>query len=703
MTPIKTTSPLCKRVVLSLCTASTLFLWVPLYVVYLSINDINFNIFDFFVSSSLITLGASIAFFTCASLLCLLRLNWLASLLLYGLLCWASLAGYLLPLVEQAGMVSPQDLVTHSRNLNLVAGGSLLLVLLTFTRLKAATQVFLLILTLTTVGSALPTLWSASASFSRFTALSSSDNVLVLSFDGLASTVAKQVLEEDPELKQQLKDFIFYDNAIATAPATWASIRSEVFGNFNFREDNSASTSPQPMTARANSIDREQAIDSDIVTYGAYSSFNSEPADRITPLTLGSTSFAERSVTALDLYPYIAARIGTALTAKVMDDQIKALVPLESLNAKTRRSLEHKGQGWDALPTLHSDDLMMFMENLHVAGNRRNVRYLHLLHTHFPVDFDEHCTYRSNDLEWLNANQNYRGLLNETHCALRQTAQVIAKLKAIGAYDNTVLVVKSDHGVPVPYMEASPDNYRVNHHPLWGYNRYRPLMMIKARSRENPTLTYDSRLVSLGDLARTLCPPASGQQLCDAVPGLDLLHPDAPGNAAQGRIFIDVVQDEHSDFTPRTHMTIEVARSPDFTAALQATGKVTLTNEASLFAQRKADLARIKAALEAYHQAHGAYPISLEFRGLQSADGKDPAVGVAGLAPAFIDNLPVDPGRSDESHSEYLYASNGSDYKVLAHGPTQSCVYAKEQNPELLDPVRDCWGFGYWTDGARNW
>lgn len=689
---------LCKRAALSLCTASTLFLWVPLYVVYLSINDINFNIFDFFVSSSLITVAASILFFAGASLLALLRLNWLGTLGLYGILCWAGLAGYMLPLVQQAGMVSPENLATDSHNLLLVAGGALLLTLLTLTRLKAATQVFLLILTLTTVGAALPTLFTSGASLERFTGLSSTDNVLVLSFDGLAGNVAKQVLEEDPALKEQLKDFIFYDNAIAAAPATWASIRSELYGNLNFREFKDADGNVLPIPpGHGNSLRREQASGADVVTYGAYSAFNDKPADRIIPLTFGGGTFTERSTTALELYPYVAARIGTALAAQFLDERVKALLAVESLGPKSRRLLEHQGAKWDALNSLHSDDLLTFMDKLHLKGTQRSVRYLHLLHTHFPVDLDENCSYRSYDGQWFAANQNHQGVLNETRCALRQTALLIGKLKALGIYDKTLFVVKSDHGVPVSYANAAPDDYKVNGHQLWGYNRYRPLLMIKTQGRERDALTYDGMLASLSDLARTLCLQAAGKPACDTYAGMDLLDSRVPG------IFIDVVRDENSNFNPDTHITVEVPRITDFPAALRSTGAVKLSNELDVFHQRKSDLEAIKAALEAYYQANGKYPVSERFDGLHSIHGKDTAEWIAGLAPDFIPSLPLDPAHSTESMPQYIYVSDGRDYKVLAHGQTQSCVYAKNLDPELVDPVRDCWGFGYWTPAARSW
>ncbi|HEY1027959.1 MAG TPA: sulfatase-like hydrolase/transferase [Pseudomonas sp.] len=696
MSDRKNIQPLRQRAVLSLCTASTVFLWVPLYVVYLSINDINFNLFDFFASSLLVTLAASLVLFAGASLLSSLRLNWLGSFALYFILFWCGLAGYMLPLVQQAGMVSPEDLATNSQNLALVASASLALALLTFTRLKSATQIFLAILTVTTLGSALPSLFSSNASLDRFSALSTQDNVLVLSFDGLAGSAAKQVLEEDPELKEQLKDFIFFDNAVSTAPATWTSIRSELYGNFNFREIKGDNGKPMLIPKNlTNSLQRERAAGADVVTYGAYSVFNEEKADQVTPLALGGGTFSERASTALDLYPYVAARVGTAVVAGITIEQINTLLSMGAVTPKSRRVLEHRGVDWDALNTLQNDDLLTFIDNLHLANGQRRVRYLHLLHTHFPVDLDENCTYRSADKKWFDDNQNNQGILNETHCALRQTARLIGKLKELGIYDKSLLVVKSDHGVPVSYMDHSPDNYMVNNHPTWGYNRYRPLLMIKTRSHQSETLTYNGMLASLSDLAKTLCLQTSGKQFCEAFSGVDILENSVPG------LFIDFVKNERSGFTPDTHITVEVPRLTNFQAALRSTGKVNLATP--MDAQRKSDLERINAALAAYYKVHRSYPVSQSFDGLHSKWGKDTAQWISGLAPKFIPSLPLDPANSDASIPQYIYLSDGKDYKVLAHGDPQSCVYARSVNPELVDPVRNCWAFGHWTEGARAW
>ncbi|MNJ65869.1 hypothetical protein D3C77_619080 [compost metagenome] len=88
---------------------------------------------------------------------------------------------------------------------------------------------------------------------------------------------------------------------------------------------------------------------------------------------------------------------------------------------------------------------------------------------------------------------------------------------------------------------------------------------------------------------------------------------------------------------------------------------------------------------------------------MNSQWGKDSEEWISGLAPKYIPALPRDPALSTKSMPQYMYRSDGSDYKLLAHGNTLTCKLVARLSPELLDPLRNCWGFGYWTDGARAW
>ncbi|VVN61273.1 hypothetical protein PS687_04012 [Pseudomonas fluorescens] len=330
---------------------------------------------------------------------------------------------------------------------------------------------------------------------------------------------------------------------------------------------------------------------------------------------------------------------------------------------------------------------------------------MHFLHTHFPVDLDEACNYRSNDSEWFNKNQNYTGLVNETHCALRQTADFIEKLRALDLYDKTLFIVKSDHGATADYFNDAPtsnklDGIQFNGNTLWGYNRYRPLLMIKPYSTSNDTITYNHNPVSLSDLAKTLCQQSPEHQTCDQYKGADLLNPTAEDSAKI--LYMDVVKDETSTFDFDTQITIDLPRNINFEQALKDTGKVTLDNPMAYFKQRKSHLDKIRETLDAYHTAYGAYPQSLGFDGIHSDWGRSSENWISGVVPNFIDALPRDPELSATALPQYLYWSNGTDYKLIAHGVPQSCSIASTLNPEMVDPVRQCYAFGYWTQNAQT-
>lgn len=695
-----------KTATLSFCAASCLFLWVPLYSVYLSLNDVNFSIRDFFTISLTITLICSILFYTISITLPNVKLKWLASGILYTIIFWSSVSGLIFPLSAPAGMSSPEKLPINFLNLALTAAIALPLTLLTFTKLKPATQIFAAVLIVSSLSTALPALYSTGSSASRFSSLSKDDNVIVLSFDGLAGVIAKQIIDENPVLKDKFRDFVFFDNVISLAPATIASLRSELYGNINFREiGNNSKNIQNNLTNRTNSISREQSQFSDVMTYGMYSSFNQVPSDIIFPGTILGSNLDENISLTLNFYPHIAARIGTPVFAKFISERVHNIQQNYLRDEKAERIANHKGASWDALSTLQSEELTALTQSLHSSNSPRTIRYMHFLHTHFPVDLDENCKYRSDSAEWFNNNQNYQGLVNETHCALQQTANFIDKLKELNLYDKTTFVVKSDHGATADYFSDAPDDnildgIQFNGNALWGYNRYRPLLMLKPQANHQDSIIYTHEPASLSDLAKTLCTHAQQPINCDSYNGLDLLNLTNDDSAQT--LYMDIVKDESSTFDFDTQDTISLPRDIDFERALKLTKKVTLDNPIATFKQRKRDLDRIRAALEQYFQANGTYPISAGFDGIHSDWGRSAENWIPGLAPFLTAPLPRDPQLSTTALPQYLYWSNSVEYKLIAHGTPQSCAIALQLNPELVDPVRQCYAFGYWTQNAST-
>jgi hypothetical protein len=115
------------------------------------------------------------------------------------------------------------------------------------------------------------------------------------------------------------------------------------------------------------------------------------------------------------------------------------------------------------------------------------------------------------------------------------------------------------------------------------------------------------------------------------------------------------------------------------------------------------DITRLKQAIDRYYNDNRSYP--------KSSGGWDAVIAnygesrkdwIPGLAPKYINELPHDPRKSKDPGNQYMYKSDGKDFKLLAHRPVGMSDIVMT-HPALADPVRPSWAFGYWTEGAKNW
>lgn len=71
----------------------------------------------------------------------------------------------------------------------------------------------------------------------------------------------------------------------------------------------------------------------------------------------------------------------------------------------------------------------------------------------------------------------------------------------------------------------------------------------------------------------------------------------------------------------------------------------------------------------------------------------------------MISQLPVPPLKGTGEDGGYLYNSDGSNYKLMAHagGYANLCGKVKSTRPEMVFANRDCYAYGYATPDAANW
>jgi prepilin-type N-terminal cleavage/methylation domain-containing protein len=125
----------------------------------------------------------------------------------------------------------------------------------------------------------------------------------------------------------------------------------------------------------------------------------------------------------------------------------------------------------------------------------------------------------------------------------------------------------------------------------------------------------------------------------------------------------------------------------------------------AITAKSMLELQTINTALQAYYANTGSFPVSNGWQGYCSAYGASLGVNwIPQLTTAGLVNgaLPIDSrnnGSCWNNTAQYIYLSNGIEYKLLSHSPRSMAVPSN-----LIDPRRPTWAWGYWTPWAKtNW
>ena len=108
-------------------------------------------------------------------------------------------------------------------------------------------------------------------------------------------------------------------------------------------------------------------------------------------------------------------------------------------------------------------------------------------------------------------------------------------------------------------------------------------------------------------------------------------------------------------------------------------------------------LGKVNSALQQYYEKYQCYPKSEGWQGVKSQWGASKGkIWIDGLVPEFLDSLPQGNGK------EFLYCSNGTDYKLLLH-QSDKFPFLTARYPDNTDPVRNTYAIGFWTENASQW
>lgn len=552
---------------------------VPIFIV--SSNAADLQHFDATLTIGLLALLALIGAIALTLVAIVLRKLKLGILLLpLRFICFFFLAtGLFLPLTTAGGQAEIHMLPLDHFNLAVAFGAATVLFVLSLTPARQAllfgVTVVLIFTGATSSFSAYQSIYTQTPSALR--GVSSTRNLFVVSFDGLPSMIGKEILEENAQLRGALLDFTLFENVASNAPATFSSIAAEISGVPDLKDRYESADKVGAALGDTVKLITNQLNENDFIvsTYGSYGMGFTERRRHFSRSSLVEFTGSRTRVLQIgELLIYTTARL--ASSALVPQDNPLARIAgrlrqhLDGPDQRLTRQLEqHANADWDAPNIIDLLAFRNYRDNLQVETDKPVAHFLHFVHTHFPVDLDSTCEYRSDDAAWVEANMNRHGLKNQTQCALSQFSSFVGKLKEAGIYDNSLIIFKSDHGEPASYYDENRlEAFKIRDHKLWGFGRYAPFLAVKLPDQNASDMIFDTRPVALGDLALSICTSLLNESgMCDSFQGYNIFDPQTviPADAIYS---LEIVKDKTSSFTMNTHDLVNVPRAPGVFAAL---------------------------------------------------------------------------------------------------------------------------------------
>lgn len=341
-----------------------------------------------------------------------------------------------------------------------------------------------------------------------------SKNVFILSFDQVQGSFVSRLLKEDPEAQAVFDGFTLYPDAASTYPNTNYSLASTLLGR---RALSSAESREEAILSPQSFLAASAATGATVYTNDPTNLAISE----YSCLNCGDHNVFNHSKVYELIRHAINLAFGIDLHQTVARDLFSSLGAIDASNTM---------QEYDWKNDLHKFRALVQATN-HVEADS-NVYFMHFLGTHQPFTYDRNCTLMSR--EQIEESQNSRGAADVAHCMFNLSRELIAKLKQLGAYENSTIFLVSDHGYEANIQESQPfaDYFPYtasivgdarNIKPAGSYN---PILFFKPEGSRG-SMKYNYSAVSLIDIAPTVCAALN----CDdsyAWPGYDLIAGNPP-------------------------------------------------------------------------------------------------------------------------------------------------------------------------------
>jgi hypothetical protein len=315
---------------------------------------------------------------------------------------------------------------------------------------------------------------------------SSVSNLIHIIPDGLQADVAKEVLEQNIELKKKFKDFIFFDNHSAQFQGT-APTRPTMYSGTTFDIENGFSFDKVIKSMEDSSyqnILKDNGYDVDFVSLGVpYCTKNADSC-----VVRGFNDLKSRGY-----YEYSSKVYFYQLLADLSIFRHVPMFVKDRMYENGRWFFS--GSNADGTSLYPDPVIREWGERITISKEKKYKSY-HFIGAHIPPQWDKDCKLIP-ELE-----KNRENYANQTYCILDSLANFMLTLKEKNIYDNTAIVITADHGNNTEAYDLSGrKNSNLFHKRFIGHAR--PTFMIKEYdSREE--LQYSTKPSQMTDIAPTV-------------------------------------------------------------------------------------------------------------------------------------------------------------------------------------------------------
>ena len=291
------------------------------------------------------------------------------------------------------------------------------------------------------------------AQANKFYAFSKESNTIVIIMDMFQGNIFADIIEKHPEIKQQLSGFVYYPNTLSHGSTTMLSM-SAITGGAEFQtqlipkrndykklkaESLGLAYVPKNLPYLKNMAMAEKYQHSYSIFNPAFVKceiFNIYDEAICTRKVILSNDLLLQTK---EILSTIRGVYGPDFETAKFFSQLSFLLSLPHTVKLRVSSLLDLNLDFDFVHREYSQlNNMADFSNLN--SDKKTFKFIHNLLTHKPWMIDNNCQIVDKDFK------GYKGIFNSGYCSIKSLNIFFEKLKSLGVYDKTKIIIISDHG-----------------------------------------------------------------------------------------------------------------------------------------------------------------------------------------------------------------------------------------------------------------